>query len=59
MSMGIKMAEKSGTYEATLEILLIEAEIELKHTDNQDMIKFLEKQIDYINRQLQKGKAVA
>lgn len=50
----IDYARKSGTYEATLEILESDMKIEMKYTENQEFKDYLQKKIDYIDRQLKK-----
>lgn len=52
---GMAYARKCGTLSSTLEIVLINLEIEVKYSDNQELTKFLEKQIKFIQESLDKA----
>ena len=54
MYQSMKMAVKSGTYEATLEILKIKMEAEIKYP-NEDPQKALKEFVKYIDSQLLKA----
>ena len=48
--------EKSGTLEATLEILRLHMEMEIKYSNPADAsAQFLQEQIDYITKQLKRA----
>lgn len=57
MTIGEKMAVKSGTYEATLEILKIRMEAEIKYP-SEDSQKALKEFVEYIDSQLEKARSV-